>query len=232
MRVPHPVLFAAAAASVALAAVADASGRHPTHLVLLALVALVVVAVQACSTRSARGALPTVAIALVAQPVLHLWAESVDPEHVPGHGFAHMMATSGSITAMQVLTSALAVLVAGTCARIADVLGRVIRRPTGAPAPPVADRAATAPAPPPVVALQSCCWAVRTARRGPPADRGFASPVGTHSIEATLVSARTPVPSPIPRHRRTRLHRPPPARAARRPGRRGSRHHPLRHAAP
>ena len=76
-------------------------------------------------------AFPTVAVALVAQPALHLWAESVDPAHTRGHGFAHMMANGGSITTMQVLTSALAVLIAGTCARIADVLGRVIRRPVG-----------------------------------------------------------------------------------------------------
>jgi hypothetical protein len=231
MRLRHPLLAAAATASVAAAAVADALGHGRfTHLVILALVAIVVVGAHVGCTRSVRGAFPTVAVALVAQPALHLWAESVDPAYTRGHGFAHMMATSGSITMMQVLTSALAVLIAGMCARIADVLGRVVRRPSGIPTPPVADRAATTPAPPAAIALQSCCWAVRTARRGPPADRGSATPVGTHTLEALHVSD-TPVHSSLPRHRRTRLHRPPPPRAARRPRRRGARHHPLRHAA-
>lgn len=227
MRVRHPFLAAAAGASIAYAAVADALGRgRPTHLVILALVAIVVLGAHVGFTRSARGAFPTVAVALVAQPALHLWAESVDPAYTRGHGFAHMMANGGSITVMQVLTSALAVLVAGTCARIADVLGRVIRRPVGAPAPPVVDRAATTPAPAPPIALQSCCWAVRTARRGPPAHRGSATPVGTHTLEANHVFS----PS-FPRHRRSRLHRPPPPRPARSGGRRGARHHPLRRAA-
>ena len=114
---------------------------------------------------------------------------------------------------------------------VGGVGGGVILRSGGPPPPPVADRAVTTPAPPPAIALQSCCWAVRTARRGPPADRGSATPVGTHTLEALHVS-HTPPHSSLPRHRRTRLHRPPPPGAARRPGRRGARHHPLRHAAP
>jgi hypothetical protein len=226
----HPLLAAAAVASVVLAALADGFSRHPTHLLLLALVAIAVVGVRASCTRSAAGSLRPVAIAFVAQPALHLWAESVDPPHGHGHGLAYLMATDGTITAMQVFTSALAVLIAGACARIADILGSVIHRPAGSPMPPVADRAVTAQAPPPVVGLQSCCWAISTARRGPPAHRGSATPVGTHTIEATLVS-HTPVSSSLPHHRRTRLHRPPPPRAAHRPGRRGARHHPLHHAA-
>jgi hypothetical protein len=230
MRVRHPLLAAAASASIAAAALADVLGRGRfTHLLILALVAIVVVGAHVSFTRSLRGAFPTVAVALVAQPALHLWAESVDPAYTRGHGFAHMMATSGSITMMQVLTSALAVLIAGTCARIADVLGRVVRRPAGVPTPPVADRAVTTGATPPAVALQSCCWAVRTARRGPPAHRGSTTPVGTHPLEANHVS-HTPARSSLPRHRRPRLHRPPPPRPARRPGRRGARHHALRHA--
>jgi hypothetical protein len=231
MRVRHPLLAAAAGASVAASALTDVldRGSHFSHLVALGLVAAVVVVAHAGLTGSVRGALPTVAVALVAQPALHLWAESVDPAHTRGHGFAHMMANGGSITAMQVLTSALAVLVAGSCARIADVLGRVIRRPGWAPAPPVVDRAATAPAPHPPIAPQSCCWAVATARRGPPADRGSATPAGPHTLEDTHVCAR-PRPS-LPRHRRPRLHRPPPARPARRAGRRGARHHPVGHTA-
>jgi hypothetical protein len=231
MRVRHPLLVAAAGASVAASALADVleRGSHFSHLVALALVAAVVVVAHAGLTGSVRGTLPTIAVALVAQPALHLWAESVDPAHTRGLGLAHMMANGGSITAMQVLTSALAVLIAGTCARIADVLGRVIRRPVGAPAPPVPDRAVSAPAPQPPIALQSCCWAVRTARRGPPVERGSATPVGTHTLEDTHVSAH-PCPS-LPRHRRPRLHRPPPARPARRTGRRGARHHPIGHTA-
>jgi len=226
----HPLLAVAAGASVAVAALADGVSRHPTHLLLVALVAIAVVGVHASFRRSVAGSFRPVAIALVAQPALHVWAESVDPPHVHGHGLAYLMATDGTITVMQVFTSALAVLIAGACARIADILGRVIRRPADTPTPPVADRAVTTPAPPPVVALQSCCWAVRTARRGPPVDRGSATPVRTHSIEATHVS-HPPVPSSLPRHRRPRLHRPPPARPAHRRGRGGPRHHPLRSAA-
>jgi hypothetical protein len=231
MRVRHPLLVAAAGASVAASALADVleRGSHFSHLVALALVAAVVVGGARGLTGSVRGALPTVAVALVAQPALHLWAESVDPAHTRGHGFAHMMANGGSITAMQVLTSALAVLIAGSCARIADVLGRVIRRPVGAPAPPWPTAPSPLPRPHPPIAPQSCCWAVRTARRGPPVDRGSATPVGPHTLEDTHVCAR-PRPS-LPRHRRPRLHRPPPPRPARRRGRRGARHHPLDHAA-
>ena len=112
MRMRHPFLAAAAGASVAASALTDVLD-HGSHLVALGLVAAVVVVAHAGLTGSVRGALPTVAVALVAQPALHLWAESVDPAHTRGHGFAHMMANGGSITAMQVLTSALAVLVAG-----------------------------------------------------------------------------------------------------------------------
>src|SRR4249919_2673243 len=118
MRQRHPFLVAAAVASVALAALADGFSRHPTHLLLLALVAIAVVGVHPSCTRSAAGTLRPVAIALVAQPALHLWAESVDPPHGHGHGLAYLMAIDGTITAMQVFTSALAVLIAGACARI------------------------------------------------------------------------------------------------------------------
>ena len=164
MRMRHPLLAVAAGASVAVAALADGVSRHPTHLLLVALVAIAVVGVHASFRRSVAGSFRPVAIALVAQPALHVWAESVDPPHVHGHGLAYLVATDGTITVMQVFTSALAVLIAGACARIADILGRVIRRPADTLTPPVADRAVTTPAPPPVVALQSCRW--RSAPRG------------------------------------------------------------------
>ena len=70
MRVRHPLLVAAAGASVAASALADVleRGSHFSHLVALALVAAVVVVAHAGLTGSVRGALPTIAVALVAQP--------------------------------------------------------------------------------------------------------------------------------------------------------------------
>jgi hypothetical protein len=65
MRVRHPLLVAAAGASVAASALADVleRGSHFSHLVALALVAAVVVVAHAGLTGSVRGALPTTAVA-------------------------------------------------------------------------------------------------------------------------------------------------------------------------
>ena len=170
----HPLLLSAAGASLLGAAVLDVTEPgHPVHLLGLGLVAALVWGAHAALTRSVSGGGFAVALALVAQPLLHLWAEAFDDSHTAGGGLEHVMVTDGRVTALQMVTSLVAVLIAGVGVRIMRILGSVLGRKSGvALLLPTVDRVVAAMTQSAISALHSCCWAVRTARRGPPVGVG------------------------------------------------------------
>lgn len=162
------LLTAAAISLIGAAAVDVREAAHPTHLLGLGLVAAVVWGVHAAFIRSLPSRLSAVGVALVAQPLLHLWAEAFESA-APGGGFVHVMATDGRATALQMVSSVLAVLIAGAGVHITRILDNVLGLPLDLdPVLPVADRVVAIPLRLAISGLRSCCWALRTARRGPP----------------------------------------------------------------
>ena len=171
----YPLLRTAVGVVLLGAAVLDVTEPgHPVHLFGLGLVAALVWGAHLALIRSVRGGGFAVGLALVAQPLLHLWAEVFGSSHAAGRGLGHIMVTDGRVTALQMVTSLLAVLIAGVGVRIMRILGSVLERKSGvALLLPTVDRVVAAMTQSAISALQSCCWAVRTARRGPPVGVGY-----------------------------------------------------------
>jgi hypothetical protein len=161
----------AVAAAVGLDVLAD---EHPTHTVSLGIVAAVVAALRLHLAGRHENVLAPVAAALVAQPALHATTKLGDgPDGVGGDGLLHVVTADGPGTSMQVAVSALIVIAVAVSARFTELLARVLSRPVRLllVGPPVAPspRAAAVRSRRRGTMLRWCGWALRAARRGPPA---------------------------------------------------------------
>lgn len=169
------LLLGSAATVLAGAVTSDVSlGGKPSHSVVLGAVAFVVAVVSRRLVSGAMSALPIVAAAIAAQPVLHLGVESLHPDAVLGHHSNRLMpgpVDEAVTAAVQIAVPALVVLAVAAVVRLAWLSIDAIRRP---PAP-----LSVMPVPPRRVLLrlrlvplgsmlQWCGWAILAGRRGPP----------------------------------------------------------------
>ncbi|OZM80187.1 hypothetical protein [Pseudonocardia sp. MH-G8] len=165
---------AATATVVAAVAMDVLADEHPSHTAAVGLVAVVVAVLRLALADRYEGVFSAVSGAMVAQPALHATSKigGVDGGGHHPAGLLHVIASDGPTTAMQVIVPSLVVIAVTFSAQFLRLLIGALRRPLRlAPASPPADRASVRIAVrtrPRGVALRSCGWAIRAARRGPP----------------------------------------------------------------
>jgi len=169
------LLLGSAATVVAGAVMSDfALGGKPSHSIVLGAVAFVVSVLSRRLVSGASSALPVVAAAVAAQPVLHLGVEALHPDAVLGHHSNR--ATPGLVdeaitAATQIAVPALVVLALAAVVRLAWLSIDTIRCSAAtAPALPVPSqrvllRIRLVPL---GSMLQWRGWAISAGRRGPP----------------------------------------------------------------
>ncbi|TQM09821.1 hypothetical protein [Pseudonocardia kunmingensis] len=169
-----PLLAVAAAGTVVAAVAMDLlADEHPSHTAAVGLVAVVVAVLRLTLADRYEGVFSAVSGALVAQPALHATSKigSGGGDHHPA-GLLHVIASDGPATAMQVLVPALIVIAVTFSTQFLKLIGGALRRPLRLlPTSPPADQRAvriSVRSQPRGVALRSCGWAIRAARRGPP----------------------------------------------------------------
>lgn len=173
--VSAPALLIGAAVTTATGLAVDLwSGEHPTHTALLALAAAVVLALRRWGRGRGVAALPAACVAVMAGPVLHLGSVAAPPASLP-HDHADVLHVVGSelpSAVLQIGIPAVILLVVATAAHLLHLIIGVIRCPMPD------HRAAATPLPRVLGPIQSdrlgsmlrwCGWAIRAARRGPPA---------------------------------------------------------------
>lgn len=177
----RPLLRGMATAAAMLAVAADTfAGEHPTHSLVLVLVVAVITTLQRHLAPRSALAVPTVSIAVAAQPGLHLISTIGQPIPLPHDhgGLLHIAASEAPTVSMQVVVPVLA-LAAGTIGlQLLYLLISALRHPVVATPGPVATRG---PAASPTSSrlgsmLRWCGWAIRAARRGPPDAPGHRIP--------------------------------------------------------
>jgi hypothetical protein len=149
-----------------------APGDHPTHLMVLGAVVVVVAALRQFGCRAVT-ALPTVAAALAAQPMLHMAAELARP-HAAGPDHAdplqHLLLTEAPTAGVQIAVPALAIVAVTIGAHLLHLLIDAVRRPLSTSYTPRGRSDVLVP----VRArrrgsmLHWCGWMLQAARRGPP----------------------------------------------------------------
>jgi hypothetical protein len=173
----RPLLRGVAATAAMIAVAADTlTGEHPTHSLVLVLVVAVITAVHRHLAPKSVLAVPAVSIAVAAQPGLHLISKIGQPlplthDH---RGLLHLVASEAPTAAMQVVVPVLALVAATIGLQLLYLLINALRRPVVATPAPVAIRPlAASPTPSRLGSmLRWCGWAIRSARRGPPAAPG------------------------------------------------------------
>lgn len=171
-----PLLAVAATATVVAAVAMDVlADEHPSHTAALGLVAVVAGVLRLSLADRHEGVFSAVSGALVAQPALHATSKiggtTGRGDHPPG--LLHVIASDGPATAMQVIVPALIVIAVAFSAQFLRLLASALRRPlrlilvlprTEPRSVPVTVRTR-----PRGSTLRLCGWAIRAARRGPPA---------------------------------------------------------------
>jgi hypothetical protein len=169
-----PLAVAATATVIAAVAMDVLADEHPSHTAALGLVAVVVAALRLKLAGRYEGVFSAVGGALVAQPALHTMSKIGGPVGPGDHsGLLHVVTSEGPVTAMQVIVPALIVIAGASCVRFVGLLLGTLCRP-------LLLLTSSSLEPPSRVLIMICTvrrgsmlhwcgWAIRAARRGPPA---------------------------------------------------------------